>query len=83
MSVLVFPLYRQRDLVNKVVEGLSKRHHNEANLYWRGMAKQLLAHLTASGVAVEPAQEQIRMLFYTALDEMQTASLHASENTRQ
>lgn len=82
MSVSVFPLYRQRGLVNEVVEGLSKRHHNEANIYWRETTKRLLVHLAASGVAAEPAQEQIRMLFYAALDEMQTASLLAFENTR-
>lgn len=71
-----FPLHRRRNLVREVIEGLTSRQHDDASLYWRNLAKELLRQLTAAGVSLDAAQQEVRMLLYAALEEMhrQTAS---------
>jgi hypothetical protein len=73
LNVVLFPLHRRGDLVQELVEGLSRKNHEEANIFWREAAKQLLADATASGVPAEQARDEVRMLFYAALDQMQQA----------
>ncbi|WP_274426175.1 DUF6074 family protein [Chelativorans sp. YIM 93263] len=73
MNVVAFPLYRRRDWVQELARGLSVRGHEEANLFWRAFAKQMLEQLTACGVPMEEAREEVRNFFYVALDEMQSA----------
>ena len=70
-SVRAFPLSRRAGLVNGLVHVLQSKHGEDANLFWRDTAKELLRQLTAVGVEMERAQEEVRDLFYRVLAEMQ------------
>lgn len=77
MSVAAFPLHRRRYLVEEVSRGLSAYQRDEATSYWRSKAKELLCQLTATGVSLESAQQEVRQLLYVALDEMQRQDIRA------
>lgn len=63
--------------MQEVIEGLAAHQHEAATTFWRQMAKELLRQLTAAGVSLEAAQQEVRTLLYTALDEMHRRSISA------
>ena len=73
-----FPLYRRRNLVREVIEGLAARQHDDASMFWRSLAKDLLRQLTSAGVSLDAAQQEVRLLLYAALEEMHRESATAS-----
>lgn len=76
-SIAAFPLHRRRDLVERVADGLRSLQGEQANAFWRDIARELLAQLSASGVAADTAREEVRGLLYAALDDIQSGSVSA------
>ncbi|WP_353682873.1 DUF6074 family protein [Mesorhizobium sp.] len=72
---MCIPLYRQRRIVSVVAEALSSKDGEHVNRFLRQTARNLLRQLVASGVAVETAEEEVRMLLYVVLGEMQRNSV--------
>jgi len=77
-SVVAFPLYRYQKLLTGVVHILRVKHGDEANSAWKKMAKELLGHLTDSGVEAEAAEAEVRHLLYAALAEIKNDAATAS-----
>lgn len=62
MNVSAFPLYRRRGVVDDVVRGLSAPAADDAQRFWREKSTALMRDLVASGVPLETAKAELRML---------------------
>jgi hypothetical protein len=70
-SVVTFPLYRRQTLLSRIAHALRVKHGEEARLFWRETAGDLLSQLTESGVGPGMAEEEVRNLLYAALAEIE------------
>jgi hypothetical protein len=77
-SVVAFPLHRRRKLVRGIARLLEAKNGEDANVFWRSTAKHLLAQLAASGVTTQAAEQEVRTLLQSVLQEMRSRSDAAS-----
>ena len=76
-GIVAFPLYRQRKLVSGIVHILRSKHGEDATLFWRETAKELLGQLAKSGVDLASAENQVRDLLYAVIAEIETPAAEA------
>lgn len=76
-SVSAFPLYRRQKLVGGIASVLQSKNGEDATIFWRETAKQLLRQLLSSGVEAAAAEEEVRKLFYTVMDQMHRGAARA------
>ncbi|WP_028034132.1 DUF6074 family protein [Chelativorans sp. J32] len=76
-SVVSFPLYRQQKLLSGIAQALRTKHGDEANLFWRETARNLLQQLTANGVDVRAAEEEVRYFLHAVLLQIETDATKA------
>lgn len=80
--VVAFPLYRRQKLLNGIAGVLRAKHGEEATLFWRETAKQLLNQLIADGVEKDGAEEEVRQLLYAALRQVEDDESRAGSSPR-
>jgi hypothetical protein len=73
-NVVAFPLHRQQKWVQSIARVLASKNGEDANLFWRNTAKEILGQLSAYGVEEEAAEQQVRKLLHTVLNEIGTRS---------
>jgi hypothetical protein len=70
-TVTAFPLSRQQSLLRSIADVLRSKQGEEATLFWRETAKGLMQNLTERGVDAQSAQDEVRVLFYAVMAEME------------
>lgn len=70
-NVAAFPLCRQRKLLSGIANVLRSKQGEAATLFWRETAQSLLQQLSANGIDLAAAEEQVRDLLYAALAEIE------------
>jgi len=76
-SIIAFPLRRQHRLVSEIANMLLSKSGNDATLFWRETAKDLLRQLAENGVALQAAEDEVRSLLYAVVAEMEGQSQEA------
>ncbi|MCV3241758.1 DUF6074 family protein [Mesorhizobium sp. ZC-5] len=69
-KLVAFPLHRRQKWVEGIARVLASKNGEEANVFWRNTAKEILGQLSAYGLETETAEQEIRMLLRTVLKEM-------------
>ncbi|WP_246727751.1 DUF6074 family protein [Chelativorans sp. Marseille-P2723] len=76
-TVVTFPLHRRQRLLNGIAQVLRTKQGDEANQFWRETAKGLLQQLTANGVDVRSAEEEVRYLLHAVLSQIEADAAKA------
>jgi hypothetical protein len=77
-NLVAFPLHRRQKLVEGLARVLASKNGEEANVFWRNTAKQILGQLSAHGLEAEAAEQEVRTLLHTVLTVMGTKSAASS-----
>jgi hypothetical protein len=77
-NLVAFPLHRRQKLVEGIARVLASKNGEDANVFWRNMAKQILGQLSAYGLGAEAAEQEVRTLLHSVLKEMGTRSAASS-----
>jgi hypothetical protein len=77
-NLVAFPLHRRQKLVEGLARVLASKNGEEANVFWRNTAKQILGQLSAYGLEAEAAEQEVRTLLHTVLKVMGTRSAASS-----
>lgn len=73
-NLVAFPLHRRQKLVKGLARVLETKNGEEANVFWRYTAKQMLSQLSDYGLEAEVAEQEVRTLLHTVLKDMDTRS---------
>lgn len=76
-SVIAFPLHRQHTLVSGIAGLLGAKHGEDATLFWRQTARDLLRQLGDNGVDPKSAENEVRSLLYAVIAQMEESALKA------
>lgn len=76
-SVVAFPLHRQHKLVSGIADVLSTKHGEDATLFWRQTAKDLLRQFGDSGVDPQSAENEVRNLLYAVIAQIEASAMKA------
>lgn len=55
-NVVAFPLHRRQTWVQSIARVLASKNGEDANLFWRNTAKEILGQLSAYGLEAEAAE---------------------------
>jgi hypothetical protein len=77
-NLVAFPLHRRQKLVKGLARVLETKNGEEANVFWRYTAKQILGQLSDYGLGGEAAEQEVRTLLHAVLKEMDTRSAASS-----
>jgi hypothetical protein len=71
-AVFAFPIERRVDLVRRTVGELTMLNGENANDYWRALARRLLAELMEQGRDMEQARKDVLRFFETVQMELRS-----------
>lgn len=76
-DIVAFPLHRQHKLVSGIAHVLRSKHGDDATLFWRQTARDLLQQMAQNGIAAHAAEEEVRSLLYAVIAEIEAGAAKA------
>lgn len=73
-NITAFPLHRRRKLVEGIARVLKSKDGEDANVFWRNTAKQILVQLSESGISPTLAKQEVVTLLHAVLDDIAVRS---------